>query len=472
MFYQISDVIQNYLKYDSVTRLEMTQKQFIPRIQLQTLPVAFKLSKLKNIYPEIIEVMKINDMVVRDIKFRRIISKYLIKLINELRFKEFLDITCGNDFIKTCKVLRNKQTFNCSDPRNTVSISNNLNNSYFHPAFEITFEDKTNCLHEHNVCFSQSLEKIELELELMGPTQVIVFYKSLLWDSETVFLNDNSKIEIFFTSYAHKKLNIRNQRCLEGNNNQNLKNYSSDNCFLDCSYRNLNQTYGCLPINSILELDFESHLASRGYRICYKKADYAKRNSVKGECRDTCLPECESVYYNIMVSTKEYRDRKVGTFVKIFPIKFPHFIYTETLYMDFNQLIYNCGGILGLWFGLSPLSLDNLRRILRSVRFKPIIFASIHFVLMIAFKSKQIIILFLKYLSRSLRSLYIQLKSIIKKLIDFIVYMFFELKRMITNLYLFLLMRLNNRIGISNEGMRILGPSCFFLTYFKIFQFS
>jgi hypothetical protein len=155
----------------------------------------------------------------------------------------------------------------------------------------------------------------------------------------------------------------------------------------------------------------------------------------------------------MMVVTKEFEEktehRKVGTFVKIFPIKFPHFIYTETLNMDFNQLIYNCGGILGLWFGLSPLSLDDLVKILRSVRFKSIIFASIHFVLMIAFKSKQIIILFFKYLGRSLRSLYIQLKSIIKKLIDFIVYMFFELKRMITILYLFLLMRLNNRIDIS-----------------------
>jgi hypothetical protein len=285
----------------------------------------------------------------------------------------------------------------------------------------------------------------------MGLATVSVYYKRSLWNGESVVLGINSKTEIFFTSYAHKKLNIHKQRCLEGNSNQNLKNYSHKKCVMDCIYRNLNQTYGCLPMigSSLLLLDLESHIASRGYRICYKKIDYAKETSVQFECADICLPKCEAVYYNIMVSTKEFEDRKVGTFVKIFPIKFPHFIYTATLKMDFLQLIYNCGGILGLWFGLSPLSLDNLRRSLRSVRFKSIIFASIHFVLMIAFKSKQIIILFFKYLGRSLRSLYIQLKSIVKKLIDFIVYMFFELKRMITILYLFLLMRLNNRIDIS-----------------------
>jgi hypothetical protein len=371
---------------------------------------------LKNIFPEIIEdndyikAMKINDMVVRDIKFRRVISKYLLKLINELRFKEFLDITYGNDFIKTCKVFRNKQTFNCSDPRNQIYIGHD---SIIFPIFEITFEDKTNCLYENNVCFPQSLEKIELELKTMGLTGVSVYYKSSLMNSEAVTLGINSKTEISFTSYTHKKLNIPKQRCLEGNSNQNLKNYSRDNCISDCICRNLNQTYGCLPMisSSQLSLDFESHIASRGYRICYKKTDSAKEFSVKRECSDICLPECETVYYNMI--TKEFEDRKVGTFVKIFPLKFPHFIYTETLNMDFNQLIYNCGGILGLWFGLSPLSLDDLVKILRSVRFKSIIFASIHFVLMIAFKSKQILILFLKHLGISLRSLYVQLKSIV-----------------------------------------------------------
>jgi hypothetical protein len=54
---------------------------------------------LKKIYPEI-EIMKINDKDVRDDEKSRIISKYFEKLINELRFKEFLDITYGKNFIK------------------------------------------------------------------------------------------------------------------------------------------------------------------------------------------------------------------------------------------------------------------------------------------------------------------------------------------------------------------------------------
>jgi hypothetical protein len=85
----------------------MNQKEVNPRILLGFMPEVIKFSKLKEIFPEIrrdndyIEVMKINDIVVRNDETRRkIIPKYLEKLINELRFKEFLDITYGKNFIK------------------------------------------------------------------------------------------------------------------------------------------------------------------------------------------------------------------------------------------------------------------------------------------------------------------------------------------------------------------------------------
>jgi hypothetical protein len=217
MLYQISDVIQNYLKYDLVTRFEINQKQFNPRIRLDFLPRGIESGQLKNIYPEIVEdndyikAMKINDIIVRNNKLRRIFLKYFLKLINELRFKELLDITHGNNFIKTCKVFKNKQTFNCSEPRNKISL---MGDSNIYVTFEITFENKTNCLSEDNVCFPQSSEKIELELKQEGLTLAFVYYKSWPLNGESVFLPNNSKAEIFFTSYAHKRSNIHKQKCI------------------------------------------------------------------------------------------------------------------------------------------------------------------------------------------------------------------------------------------------------------------
>jgi hypothetical protein len=452
MLYQISDVIQNFLKYDKVTRFEMNQKQFNPRILLMFKPKVFKFYKLRKIFPEIrrdnhyIEVMEIKDIDVRNNEIERIIFTYLEKLINELRFKEFLDITYGKNFIKSCKVFKNKQSFNCSESRYGIIKTQNTIN---YLTFANILENKTNSLYENNVCFGESLEKIELELKGTGFMSVLTrSCKSSLYNTEPIFFDKNTKTEIGFTSYSYKQLSIHKEKCLE-ENQENLKNYSYDNCVFDCFYINLNQTYGCLPkVQTYVHFDFELHFVSRGYRTCDKKINLTTEFSMIQECADICLPECESVYYNAMVLTKDFQDRKVGTFLEIFPIKFQHFIYTETLNMDINRLIYNCGGILGLWFGLSPLSLDDLITSLRSVRIKLIIFASIHFILLIAFKSKRIIYLFFKFLYRSLRSIYVHLKSKLLKLIDFIVYMFIELKRMIINLYLFLLMHRNNRIDI------------------------
>ncbi len=82
------------------------------------------------------------------------------------------------------------------------------------------------------------------------------------------------------------------------------------------------------------------------------------------------------------------------TIVEIFPLRSQHIQYTETLNMDFNQLIYNAGGVLGLWFGLSPLSIDDLVQVIRSnyVRFKSIIFYLKDKKIFLMFGLKQLII--------------------------------------------------------------------------------
>jgi hypothetical protein len=48
------------------------------------------------------------------------------------------------------------------------------------------------------------------------------------------------------------------------------------------------------------------------------------------------------------------------TILEIIPTKTPRIAYIETLKTDFNQLIYNCGGILGLWFGITTMKAVNL----------------------------------------------------------------------------------------------------------------
>ncbi len=45
--------------------------------------------------------------------------------------------------------------------------------------------------------------------------------------------------------------------------------------------------------------------------------------------------------------------------VEIFPSEQPHVKYIYSQKMNFDQLIYQIGGIIGLWFGFSAFSLIN-----------------------------------------------------------------------------------------------------------------
>jgi hypothetical protein len=53
MVYQISEGITNYLKYETITRFEISQKQMNPRVVLHLRPKVIELDKLIDIYPEI-----------------------------------------------------------------------------------------------------------------------------------------------------------------------------------------------------------------------------------------------------------------------------------------------------------------------------------------------------------------------------------------------------------------------------------
>ncbi len=44
------------------------------------------------------------------------------------------------------------------------------------------------------------------------------------------------------------------------------------------------------------------------------------------------------------------------TVLELIPQKSPRVACIEVWKTDFNKMIYNFGGVLGLWFGLSPLS--------------------------------------------------------------------------------------------------------------------
>ncbi len=46
--------------------------------------------------------------------------------------------------------------------------------------------------------------------------------------------------------------------------------------------------------------------------------------------------------------------------INLIPLESPHINYIEILKIDIDQLIYTLGGLIGLWFGLSPMTITDL----------------------------------------------------------------------------------------------------------------
>lgn len=117
MFYQISDIIINYLKYDTLTRFEINEKNINPGVFFSVTPKIVDIKRLIKIYPEgekkFNQIKRIKDKAQRNIIFLDFSSKYLVKLISDLRFEEFHEITFTNNFIKSCKVFKDKEVFDC-----------------------------------------------------------------------------------------------------------------------------------------------------------------------------------------------------------------------------------------------------------------------------------------------------------------------------------------------------------------------
>ncbi len=122
---------------------------------------------------------------------------------------------------------------------------------------------------------------------------------------------------------------------------------------------NLNQTYGCIPVRCItLLVDLDKFILNRKYQFCDFDfiSYYTESRKIISSCIDECVFRSEAHYFEQTHQTLQSVNNE--TILEIIPKKLSHFKYIETPKMSFEQLIYNCGGILGLWFCLSPKNLE------------------------------------------------------------------------------------------------------------------
>lgn len=198
------------------------------------------------------------------------------------------------------------------------------------------------------------------------------FYKFPLEKSAAIILNPSMVITEHLDTY-----DVQTRQCyLEGEKKlKYFRSYTRSNCQVECSANYTLRRCGC--VHHSMPRRFDEPACNLTQQDCYQRG---KRSTLihtmekslntsqnflqHGKTACGCLPACTSLEYEGEISVDELRnfgqtkiDRYFRTVVTIF-FKHDDFIYSKRseLY-SFTDFIANFGGILGLFLGVSLLSI-------------------------------------------------------------------------------------------------------------------
>jgi hypothetical protein len=159
----------------------------------------------------------------------------------------------------------------------------------------------------------------------------------------------------FFSTFLTIKFRSNEIKCISEENKNDFSEDYFDFCEIDCAVDKFNQLCGCVPLHHV-RLFFNKNFSKNNYKFCENcsvSLDNSTVSSIKNQCDKICKPKCTSLNFDTKIQVSKHVLNK--TILEIIPTKTPRIAYIETLKTDFDRLIYNCGGILGLWFGITPI---------------------------------------------------------------------------------------------------------------------
>ena len=133
---------------------------------------------------------------------------------------------------------------------------------------------------------------------------------------------------------------------------------------MDCVNSDINATLKCLPTKNVTGVQlirFERDLNVLGYKLC--KSGESLPNGKFDSLKEKCMKEIEKPCGNIKIKAHHYLkdiEKQDVTLIHFIPKYTIDLNYYEITKNGFNDLFYNCGGIIGMYFGWSVMSIVTL----------------------------------------------------------------------------------------------------------------
>jgi hypothetical protein len=322
-----------------VTRFEVQEIKSIPTILIhknspKTLSMARELIKM---YPELKRFSPSSLAKSEDLeKFKR-------KLLSENKWNDFERIVGSEKIIKTCHLMIDNKEINFS--RFESGISNTALGLRFFNYLNFSSIDKN---------------KIErIAISLFNSDGYSVGFERFNINDYFFKPNNNFRYKLTFWSFLTRKLSLYDQKCISEESVKDFSDEYFEFCEKDTYLEIANETYGCIPLKELFAF-IERDIKRNGHKFCNDShvADSNFKTKVDKISKTKCKPKCNFINFEFKLEVSKHISNK--TVVELIPKKSPRIAYIETLKIDLDRLIYNCGGVFGLWFGLTPAKAADL----------------------------------------------------------------------------------------------------------------
>jgi hypothetical protein len=357
MLIQIIELMNSYFDYEIVTRFDVQQIKVIPNVLIFFSPVPNNLNKLYEIYPQMeqeIHQIEEHESIPEPLKYLKVnekYRKYLVQLLIDNKLNDFHRISQTNNFIKSCQI----KIFDDIELKNCTLGE-----------FGITDINSNSIIMNKRIDFSKlndknKVEKITFRLNSSPQQMSALFYLTLTQPipKSLVLITSNAKTITSFSTFLTKKLRFNEIECISEENQKDFSEDYFDFCAYDCIVDKVYQLCGCFSVYAGT-FYFNKYFLKNNYKFCKNcvNLDNSTFFPIVNQCKKICKLKCNSLNFDTKVQLSKHVSNK--TILEIITTKTPHIAYTETLKTDFDRLIYNCGGILGLWFGITPIKAVDL----------------------------------------------------------------------------------------------------------------
>jgi hypothetical protein len=422
---QLIPLFQNYNESKILTRVEILKDIYLPQLKIF---VPFEnyytknVNEMKNLYRKYGYNAKLNETK-KNLHYinSSIASQYLVDLLKENKFEQFSKFFNPTFIIKSCIIYSNRDEFDCgqiSSGFDFKKIEGKLSISTYHLLL-FSNSNKAQKVFMTQLKIIENLEKVSLKIKRMKELFASINLDNEIPSQASVALIDDKKyLSFYYSTNIMQKINSVDYRCNEDRNDVLFltDDYTYD-CLQEKKLRILNKTNGCLFLEKYgqhISVGLENDLKTNKYKLCPEMNQINNQtidlDKLKYKCTKYCKTFVMRADVKFLISTNYSEDVIVNLIPKYkFNIK-----YSNYFQINFNKFIYDCAGVISLYFGLSSVKLVDL--IMYFILWlKSILHSSINYLKKFYILLTKLWVLVLNLLLESLRILSISVKLLLTK---------------------------------------------------------